>query len=104
MRGSPELLTGKSRLELIESASPVAFAEHPRFIRCMRNSNRSRSHLSIRQPVQPFYLQLIEAVLDFGEGLHFALPERQALSDQIVLLTVRILKTVYAGHAFRPAL
>jgi hypothetical protein len=29
MRGSPELLTSDPRLELIESASPVAFAEHP---------------------------------------------------------------------------
>jgi hypothetical protein len=29
MRGSPEPLAWRSRLELLESASPIAFAEHP---------------------------------------------------------------------------
>lgn len=33
MRGSPELLAWRSRLELLESASPIAFAEHPHFYR-----------------------------------------------------------------------
>jgi len=31
MRGSPEPLAWRSRLELLESASPIAFAEHPQF-------------------------------------------------------------------------
>jgi hypothetical protein len=31
MRGSPELLTWRCRLELLESASPIAFADHPQF-------------------------------------------------------------------------
>ena len=31
MRGSPEPLAWRSRLELLESASPIAFAEHPHF-------------------------------------------------------------------------
>jgi hypothetical protein len=31
MRGSPEPLIWRSRLELLESASPIAFAEHPQF-------------------------------------------------------------------------
>ena len=31
MRGSPEPLAWRSRLELLESASPIAFAEHQHF-------------------------------------------------------------------------
>jgi hypothetical protein len=36
--GVPRASDWRSRLELIESASPVALAEHPRLVECMPNS------------------------------------------------------------------
>src|SRR5215471_6692671 len=93
MRGSPEPLAWRSRLELLESASPIAFAEHPHFSHKQsafqwHGCQPSISKLSCN-PRRPRHLRITKvsyttkaSVAEFWPGL----------SNRIVRLAVRILE------------
>jgi hypothetical protein len=103
--GVPRASDQRSRLEMLESASPVAFAKNPHF---------PTVHAEFQFPgpvgsVQPFWCNprvynLLRIIQTPKKGTATEQGDQLELSESIVGLTVRILEMVHAGHAFRSAL
>jgi hypothetical protein len=84
MRGSPELLTQRSRQNSSKSASPIAFAKNSHFV-----SVHAVCHLSVSQllTANPFAKSFVRSYLGLlligGAGLAVTPRYRENLSDQI---------------------
>ena len=103
--GVPRASDQRSRLVMLESASPVAFAKNPRF----PTVHAEFQFLGWVGSVQPFWrnprvYNLLRIIQPPQERTATEPGDPSELSESIVGLTVRILEMVHAGHAFRPAL
>ena len=100
MRGAPELPTRLCRRIMLESASPIAFADYASLYQCMPWSNLAKSASLFHNAIQFPLIQLFSHVCELHPVVP-KLPDRlRKLSDRIGALAVRILEWSEIRHAF----